>query len=56
MRGTMTVGEIYRTLSQVGWWADQPHKMRVLAARYYAGVDTPRQLEEMANPQICIEG
>lgn len=40
----MTFGEIYRSLSSEPWWAAQSRAMRVLAARYYAGIDSFAQL------------
>ena len=46
----MTAGEIYRELSKFGFWAAQSRKMRWIAARYYAGVES---LDELTATTGC---
>ena len=52
IRGTvmarMMVGEIFRALSQESFWAGCSVKMRLLASRYYAGVDSLNDLRACA--------
>lgn len=45
----MRFGEIYRTLCQT--WREQSRKVRICAARYYAGVDSLEQLKALGEPQ-----
>lgn len=40
--------EILRTLELT--WPEQPHHVRVLAARYYFGSDTAEDLRRLADP------
>lgn len=52
----MTAYTIYRHLTEYGgWWAKQPRKVRWLAARYYAGIDTIRQIREYLTREQVIE-
>lgn len=44
----MTVGEIFRALSSEPFWAGCSVKMRILASRYYAGVDSLADLRSCA--------
>lgn len=52
----MTVGEIKRELSKTQFWGSQPRQVLILAARYYAGVDSLAQLRHMAEPAISSSG
>lgn len=36
----MKAGQLFRELSRESWWASQSVKMRWIAARYYAGVES----------------
>ena len=47
----MKAAEIYRSLStEPSFWAAQPNKVRWLASRYYAGVDSVTQLWAATKP------
>jgi hypothetical protein len=47
---------IFRSLScEKSWWGTQSRKVRWLAARYYAGVDTVDELLELLNPILVRE-
>jgi hypothetical protein len=48
----MTAYEIFKTLSQVGGWAEETPRVRWLAARYYANVESLEQLRKHAEPVI----
>jgi len=52
----MNAYQYFKHLSMVPGWAAQTRKVRWLAARYYAGVDTLDQLLEMAEPQFVGRG
>jgi len=52
----MNAYQYFKHLSLVPGWAAQTRKVRWLAARYYAGVDSLSQLQEMAEPQISSRG
>jgi hypothetical protein len=47
----MKASEIYRALSQELHWAAKTDRVRWLASRYYAGVDTLIQLRDSAKPR-----
>ena len=47
----MSAYTIYRELSKVGHWAQLTRKVRWLAARYYAGVETYDELVSHAHAQ-----
>lgn len=46
----ITFGQLYRSLSSEEWWSSQPEKVRVLAARYYTGIDSYDQLVALSKP------
>lgn len=52
----MNVGELARELQKTNFWASQPRKVLILAARYYSGVDSLDQLRHMAEPAISSSG
>jgi len=52
----MKAMEIYRELSKEVSWAQKPRKVRMAAARYYAGVDSVEDLQAWAEPQVIREG
>ena len=51
----MSAYEIFKNLSQFGWWAQQSPKMRWVAARYYAGVISIEELKDMDIHRVCKE-
>lgn len=48
----MTAMQLARELATERFWAAQPCKVLILAARFYAGVDSLAQLRHMAEPAI----
>jgi hypothetical protein len=48
----MKTMQLARELSKTTFWAAQPRKVLILAARYYSGVDSLDQLRHMAEPAI----
>lgn len=48
----MQAMQLARELSKESFWAGQPRKVLILAARFYAGVDSLDQLRSMAEPAV----
>lgn len=47
----MKANTLYNELSKVAHWAAQSRKVRWLAARYYAGVESLAELRSHSTPQ-----
>lgn len=48
----MKATQLARELQAERFWATQPKAVVVLAARYYAGIDSLEQLRHMAEPAV----
>lgn len=51
----MNAMQIARELSKESFWAKQPRKVLILAARFYAGVDSLNQLRLAQFPLPCLD-
>ena len=51
----MKAAQLFRELSRESWWASQPRKMRWIAARYYAGVESFEELKARGESRPVLD-